>query len=176
MEQSSGLVHIYCGDGKGKTTAAIGAAVRAVGNRFRVLFVQFLKGSSTGELEPLKKLGVDVLRTETVKNFLNKMSPNELEVCRIDHLKTFNEALLRFSSQKYDMVILDEVIDAINKNLIDERRLIDIITASYQIPELILTGRNPSPALISMSDYVSEITEVKHPFKQGIIARKGIEY
>lgn len=171
-----GLIHIYTGDGKGKTSAAVGACVRAAGHGWRILFVQFLKGSFTGELIPLEKLGVSVCRTEDVKKFVFQMDEKELARCREDHSRCFQTAADALRSGEYDLVVLDEVIGAVGLGLIDEEALVALLKEKQPKTEVILTGRGASDKLKKTADYLSEIRMEKHPYEQGIPARAGIEY
>ena len=168
-----GLVHIYTGDGKGKTTAAIGLSIRAAGTGNRVLFAQFLKGADTGELEPLKAAGIKILRTD-VKKFVPYMTSAEVDDCKKqqhDCLEAISEII-----GDYDLVVLDEVIGAVCMRVIEQKRLVRLICEKPPKTELVLTGRDAPESLIALADYVSEIRCVKHPYNKGIKARRGIEY
>ena len=169
-----GLVHIYTGDGKGKTTAAVGLAARAAGWGLRVMFAQFLKGRPTGELEPLRKLGVDVVRGESVTKFIPYMTTAEKEECR----RTQHEVLQNVKSgiKNYDVVILDEVFGAISSGMIEEDEVLSLIETKPEGTEIVMTGRGASKSFLALADYVSEIKAVKHPYDRGMGARKGIEY
>lgn len=169
-----GLVHIYTGDGKGKTTASVGLAVRAAGAGKRVLFLQFLKGRPTGELVSLKKIGVSVVRSEAVTKFVPYMNEQELKECRQSQEAVFNEIKSRINS--VDVVILDEVIGAISSGMISLGETIELIKSRPAGTEIVLTGRDAPQKLIEIADYVSEIKSVKHPYDKGITAREGIEY
>ena len=171
---SEGLVHIYTGDGKGKTTAAVGLAVRAAGAGLRVMFAQFLKGQPTGEIEPLKKLGVIVIRGEAVTKFILNMNPAEIEECRRAQLGTLEA--VRNGINKNDVIILDEIFGAISTGMIEMSDIVSLIEKKPRGAELVLTGRDAPARLIGLADYVSDIKAVKHPYDKGITARKGIEY
>jgi cob(I)alamin adenosyltransferase len=168
-----GLVHIYTGEGKGKTTAAIGLAVRASGAEKKVLIVQFLKGMDTSELEPLRKLGITVCRGETQK-FIPFMTQDELQDCKKIQESTFEKAIENING--FDMVILDEALGAISADMISMSAVIRLISDKPEATELILTGREAPEELIRLADYVSDIRCVKHPYNKGICARKGIEF
>jgi cob(I)alamin adenosyltransferase len=170
----SGLTHIYTGHGKGKTTAAVGLAVRAAGDGLRVLFVQFLKGRATGELGPLKSLGVDVVRSPGVKKFIPDMTQQEREECGVAQHTCLNAAI--DSAARYDLIILDEAFGAAETGMIDIDALAEFVKHKPDSLELVLTGRGAPQRLIELADYVSEIKAVKHPYDRGITARKGIEY
>ncbi len=173
----NGLTHVYCGDGKGKTTAAIGLGVRACGSGKRVLLVQFLKGNTSGELAVLKQLaGFEVMPAPEHIKFTFQMTPRELEetalLCGSQFCKVVSEA----HAGSCDMLILDEVFGAIHCNLLTNEMLTDFIKNKPPKLELVLTGRDPGPEVLALADYVSEIKKVKHPFDRDIPARKGIEF
>ena len=168
-----GLVHIYTGNGKGKTTAAVGLACRAAGAGKRVLVAQFLKGRDTGELASLKMLGVRVLRTD-VKKFVLSMSEEEKAEC-----KAGQEACLRAIREMaadYDLVILDEILGAISMEMVGLEDVVNLIRNKPEPGELVLTGRGAPEELIALADYVSDIQCVRHPYEKGIQARRGIEF
>lgn len=167
------MIHIYCGDGKGKTTSAIGLAMRMVGYKKKVLFIQFLKGSYTGELSILENnKNITVKRCDKPYAFFNAMSDNDRE----NIVKCHNENL-RYASENinsFDMIVLDEIFAAYNYELADKEKIKDI-TNKYK-GELVLTGRGPDEWFIERADYISEIKKIKHPFDKGINAREGIEF
>lgn len=173
----TGLVHIYTGNGKGKTTAAVGLGVRAYGRGLKVLMVQFLKGSGTGEINTLKLLEPDfmVYRNNEIKKFIKDMTPEEVEKTKKIQQDIFNFAKDAIMDGNQDLVILDEIMAAITLKLVDLQDVIDLIKNKPQNIELVLTGRNAPPELVDLADYVSEIKAVKHPMEKGIMARKGIE-
>ena len=146
MEQ--GLIHIYCGDGKGKTSAAIGLAVRAAGSGLKVLFTRFLKNLSEEK------------KQEVRETYLQLWRAIELEVL----------------TGRYDVLVIDEFMAAYKYDLIPKDEAIEFLKKKPKELEIVLTGRNPDEKLVELADYVSEIKKVKHPFDQGIYARKGIEY
>lgn len=172
-----GLVHVYTGDGKGKTTAALGTALRALGWGMRVCMVQFIKGyPDIGEMKFAKHFGDRFV----VKQFA-------VDTCRaIDEAKVLQrkksaEAAMAYAeqtvmSEEYSVVILDEINNAIHHGLIDTNRVLELIFSKPKNVELILTGRNASPAIIEAADYVTEMNLIKHPFQKGITARQGIDY
>lgn len=168
-----GLIHIYTGDGKGKTTAAVGLAVRANGAGRKVLLVQFLKGMDTSELEPLHKLSITIWRSEE-KKFIHHMTRDELQACKQTQESIFQKVVEQI--QDYDMVILDELLGAISTDMISESEVVRLMQEKPQATELILTGRDAPDELVELADYVSDIRCVKHPYDQGVAARKGIEF
>ncbi len=171
-----GLVHIYTGNGKGKTTAAIGLGIRAAGSGMKVLMVQFCKGSSTSEENIIEKLKPDfeLYKYKQICKFVWQMTPEEKKQMAEDTLNLFNFAVN--SAKNKDMLILDEIMAAITNEFIDVRKVVDFINNKPSHLELVLTGRNVPKELIDIADYVSEINAVKHPMTSGIMARKGIEF
>ncbi len=170
-----GLVHLYYGDGKGKTTAAVGLSVRAAGRGLKVSFVQFMKGSQTGEIDILKKIdGIKVLRSEEDFGFFKHM-PKEVQ----DNLTKVHNSILEEGFKFVEnggVIVLDEVTHAVNFGLIDEERLKSLILNRSEGTEVVMTGRNPRLWLIEEADYVCEIKNIKHPFDEGVGAREGIEF
>lgn len=169
-----GLTHIYTGDGKGKTTAAIGLAVRAAGRGLRVRIIQFMKGSaSSGEIKPLRAIaGIDIDRMG--ENFLSTSPPDQAAVAA--SLEAAMAAAADALSGQYEVVILDELITATSLGVVPEDWVLGLIDDPQRRAELILTGRGASTRLIAAADLVTEMQLIKHPFDQGISARKGIEF
>ncbi|MCI8650216.1 MAG: cob(I)yrinic acid a,c-diamide adenosyltransferase [Anaerotruncus sp.] len=173
----SGLIHIYCGDGKGKTTAAIGLAVRAAGAGKRVLLLQFLKGQPTGELASLAMLPqVTVLRGKMGGKFTFQMGERELQQTYDLQTKNLLTAVETARAGDCDLLILDELFGALSTETVDEDLLRNFIIHKPAALELVLTGRNPPDWLLKAADYVSEICKRKHPYDKGIQARQGIEF
>lgn len=170
---NKGLIHIYTGNGKGKTTAALGLAVRAKGAGLKVLIAQFLKGRDTGELESLRKLGIPVIRSD-MRKFIPYMSPDELKKCKTEQGRCFED--VRREAGSYDLVVLDEIFGAISTGMIDESEAAQFVRNKPEQTEIVLTGRNAPDEFIELADYVSEIESVKHPYGKGIGARRGIEF
>jgi len=168
-------VLIFTGDGKGKTTAAVGMAVRAVGNGMKVKIIQFVKEAPTGEMEVLKNtLGVEFVQTGL--GFLPEESSKEFE----KHITAAKEGLSiakkAIESGKYDIVVLDEICFAVSKNLLEEKAVIECVKKAKAESCIVLTGRNASDGLIKMADTVSEIKCTKHGYDCGIKAQKGVEF
>lgn len=164
------MIHIITGNGKGKTSAAAGMALRMCGYGKNVLFAQFLKGSDSGEVTVLKNIpGITVMRLSKNYGFFKSMSDNDISAVKDEHYKILHAAL----HGDFDMVILDEILPAMNNSLIDTKLLENILSLDK---EIVLTGRNPAPELIDRADYVSEIVKIKHPFDKGILARRGVEF
>lgn len=171
-----GLIHIYCGDGKGKTTAAVGLAVRCAGRGNKVLLVQFLKSRDSGELYSLAKLpDIEVMRGKESKKFTFQMNEEEKHALLIEHNKMFEQVLEKIKNGGYSLLILDEVIGALNAKVFEMPKLIEFLRHKPENLEVVLTGRNPAPELVEIADYVSEMRKVKHPMDTGIMAREGIE-
>lgn len=172
-----GLIHIYCGDGKGKTSAAIGLAVRAAGSGMKVLFTRFLKNESSGELVILDEIPqIKVLHLEKSYGFFKNLSDEEKEEVRETYLKLWRAIELEVLTGRYDVLVIDEFMAAYQYELIPQDEAIRFLEEKPEGLEIVLTGRNPKEEVLELADYVSEIRKVKHPFDQGIYARKGIEY
>lgn len=170
------MVHIYIGDGKGKTTAALGLLIRAHGAGLSCLFVQFLKGNHTSELVSLETLKIPYIRTDDVKKFVAYMDQNELEICRENHQDCFARLTQMVEQNSFDCVVLDEVLDAVSTGMLSEEQLLNFLNQMSDCSEIVLTGRNPSPKVLSTADYITEMKKIRHPYDKGIGARKGIEY
>lgn len=176
-DRTAGLVHIYCGDGKGKTTASVGAAVRAAGSGKKVVIKRFLKNDQSGEVEVLKKIPeITLLPCTRQFGFSWKMSPQEREEAKTYYNEELEKAWKMVLDQDSDMLILDEAVGACSLGFINEERLLALISSKPEKLEVILTGRNPSKALLASADYVTEMVMRAHPYTRGIPARKGIEY
>ena len=175
-----GLIHLYTGEGKGKTTAAVGLAVRAAGAGKRVIFLQFMKGRDTGELHALDKLpGIEILRSKKDFGFYFQMTEEQKKELTEIHNGLLKRALERTLSGEADVIVLDEVTYPINWKLLDEtllRRLLSREDDKPYFPEIVCTGREPQEWLVNCADYVTRMECVKHPFDRGIGAREGIEY
>ena len=173
-----GLVIVYTGNGKGKTTAALGMALRAAGYHHKVCLIQFIKGSwPYGEMESLKRLEPEVELIIAGKGFvgiIDDSSPRE------DHIKIAKKALQtskeKIQSNAYNIVILDEVNYAINLGLIDVADVLKLIKSKPENLNLVLTGNHARQEIIDAADLVTEMKEIKHPFKSGIKAKKGIDF
>lgn len=158
-----GLIHLYYGDGKGKTTAAVGLTVRAAGREMRVLFAQFLKHGKSGELRILEQLKqVSILRCEGVRKFTFQMDASELQQTRDVQNRMLQEIIYRVGQGRgYDLLILDEAINAVSTGTLDEALLRAFVEQKPEPLELVLTGRNPPGWLIGRADYLSEICSRK---------------
>ena len=167
------MIHIYTGDGKGKTTAAIGLAVRMAGYDKKVLVAQFLKGSYTGELALLNAApNITVLRCEENCGFVNGMS----EADKIN-VKATHDNILSYiidNMESFSMIVLDEIFDALGCGLASEAYVKHL--AEKFSGELVMTGRNPDKCFWDAADYITEMKKIKHPYDKGIAAQEGIEY
>ena len=170
-----GLVHIYCGDGKGKTTASVGLAVRAAGADQKVLFVQFLKNGNSAELASLRLLGIETMVCETPHGFIWTMSEEEKTQAAADYTELLREAFAE-AENHVDLLILDEAVGAAGCGMIPEDELIKLLEERPEDLEVVLTGRDPSEALQAQADYITEMKKIRHPFDKGIDARRGIEF
>ena len=171
------LLHIYCGAGKGKTTAATGLAVRAAGSSMRVLFARFLKNEFSGELKILDRIPeIEVLHLEKSYGFFKTLSEKEQEEVREMYGRLWNSIQRKISTGDYDMLVIDEFMAAYRYGLIPNEEAVQFLKDRPDNLEVVLTGRDPSDELLELADYISEVKMVRHPFEKGIRARKGIEY
>ena len=175
------MIHLYTGDGKGKTTAAIGLCIRAAGWDQQVCFAQFMKGNDTGELHLLKSLpGVTILRSEKNFGFYSSMSESDKEELTEIHNRILDRILEFVESGKCQLVILDEITYPVNWGLLDMEKLKRLLTFGKQGAdkeiELVLTGRSAQVFLSDMADYITEMKCMRHPYEKGTGARKGIEF
>jgi cob(I)alamin adenosyltransferase len=171
------MLQIYTGNGKGKTTASIGLAVRFAGTGGNVLFCQFMKGSETSELNVLKNIpNVEVVRNSQDFGFYKTMSDDEKSRVKemYNHTLDYLETSLHLGN--FGLVVLDEATYAYNYNLLDKAKFERIIDTYADTVEIVVTGRNPSDFLLSRADYVTNMEKVLHPFDKGVSARKGIEF
>lgn len=168
----TGLVHLYWGEGKGKTTAAMGLALRSLGVGRRVVIVQFLKGRQTGEIPLLEELGARVFRGKAGQKFSFQMDEEERAETRA--LQTEN--LRRALECDADLLVLDEACAAWRKDLVDRELLRRAVLDRPQDREVVLTGRNPPEWMREAADYSTEMKCHRHPFEQGVPAREGVEF
>ncbi len=170
----NGLVHLYTGDGKGKTTAAIGLAVRAMGAGRRVFFGQFIKGREYSELKALRRFGDDIRVEQFGRGCFirGKPSPEDVSVARAG----LDVCARVMAGGRYALVILDEVCVAIHVGLLEEECVLDAVDGRAEGVEVVLTGRFASGRLVDAADLVTRMEEVKHYYASGVPAREGIEY
>lgn len=172
-----GCIHIYCGEGKGKTSAALGLAVRAAGRGLKVLVVRFLKSEDSGEVPVLRHIpGIEVVPCDRTFGFVFRMTEEQKKEAAAYYQKRLENACREAVQSSYDVLVLDELMASCRYGMVDETEVIRFLREKPEKLEVIMTGRDPSKELLELADYVSEIRMVKHPFTKGIPARKGIEY
>ena len=168
-----GYVQVYTGDGKGKTTAALGLALRAVGNDFKVFIAQFVKGLEYCEIKALKRLNDSITVKQYGRGCFIQNNPTKEDIAAARNgLCEITEVI---SSGKYDLVILDEINIALHFKILTLQDVLDLIEIKPGNVELVLTGRRAEKEIIDKADLVTEMREVKHYFTKGVMARKGIE-
>lgn len=177
----SKMIQIYCGEGKGKTTAAIGGAIRAAGAGYQVLFTQFMKGNNTGELSILANIPeLVILRSKKDFGFFNQMTNKDKKELTDIHnylIEEIDKVLTEAQLQnKSCFIVLDEITYAYNWEVVQKDKVCNLLAKKSHQVEFVITGREPAEELMEKADYISCITCKKHPFEQGIAARKGIEY
>ena len=177
-EPERGLVIIYTGDGKGKTTAALGMCVRAAGYKHRVKILQFVKGSwRYGELKGIRLLQEFVEMEQVGEGFVGIIDDDkDIAVHRAAAQQGLEYARSVIKSGQYQIVILDELNVAVHLGLIDLQQVLDLVASKPASLHLVITGRNARPELIEVADLVTEMREIKHPFRQGILAQRGIDW
>lgn len=174
--QPAGCVHIYCGDGKGKTTAAVGLAVRAAGRGMRVLILRLLKTDDSGEVAALGKIPeITVIPCRRTFGFVSGMDAETKQEAAAYYTRQLQDALLRAADGHYDMLVLDEIMAACRTGMVPEQKLIDFLDHRPDRLEVVLTGREPSEQIKQRADYISGIRMEKHPYTKGLAARMGIE-
>lgn len=172
--RETGLIHIYCGDGKGKTTAAMGLALRAAGRGLPVVAAQFLKDGTSGECQMLRQLpGVTMLAANPCGKFSFQMCQAEREQTADCLARLFREAVAK--AQSPGLLVLDEVCGALSCGFLQEGEVIRFLREKPAALEVVMTGRKPSPSLCETADYISEIMKRRHPYDKGVPAREGIE-
>ena len=170
------MFSIYTGDGKGKTTAALGQGLRAVGSGLKVYMVQFLKGGKTGELNSVKNLeNFTIFRFEKPRDFVWNLKEDEIEELKKDIKKGYNFILKALENKECDMLIIDEIMAVLSYKFLSIEEALEIVN-KMENTEIIMTGRNEPKELIKKADLVTEMKMIKHYFEKGIKARKGIEF
>ncbi|MFC1808438.1 cob(I)yrinic acid a,c-diamide adenosyltransferase [Candidatus Omnitrophota bacterium] len=168
------LIHLYIGEGKGKTTAAVGLSLRALIQGKKVLFIQFLKANNSSELKALKKLKAETISFKERHPLFYKSA--SIKKLRLKVAQDFQMARALVEDKRYNFVVLDEALYLLKYKLIKERQVLDLIDSKPKNTELILTGAYSTKALVKKADYVSTIKCTKHPYTRGIPARRGVEY
>jgi len=173
-----GLIHVYYGDGKGKTTAALGLALRAAGCGKNVVVVQFLKNWTCGEHNSFPQLpNVTLLRGKAAGGkFVHEMNEDEKLETKESQDECLKSALTLVESGKCDVLVLDEVLDAYKLGVLDAEMTESLLYSKPDLLELVLTGHDPNAALLERADYVTEMIKRKHPYDEGVNARQGIEF
>lgn len=173
--ENLGLIHVYTGDGKGKTTAALGLALRAAGRGVPVMILQFLKGRPSGETESLRHIpGVTLLRGEDL-GFASAMTPEQRERCKARHGEMLRRGLAAAREGTCGLLVLDEVMAALKHDLLEGSLLRELLESPPPGVELVLTGRNPPAWILEKADYITEMKKIRHPYDKGVTAREGIE-
>lgn len=172
----SSYIHIYYGEGKGKTTAALGLALRAIGADKKVLLTRFLKTNSSSELKALNQLSnITVLPTNTVFGYYYTLNSEEKKNAYVYYQKLLVDACTLACEGHYDLLILDELTYAYCYEFIDVDYLLHFLQNRPEQLEVVITGKHPSPDLLNLADYASEIKKVRHPYDKGVLPREGIE-
>lgn len=173
----SGLVHIYHGDGKGKTTAAVGLTLRAAAAGRKVIFMQFFKNGLSGEVRTLKEIpGVKVIAGVTSGRFFWEMDDEEKKETRLLHDRQVEEAAELINNGSFDFIVLDELLSAWNQDMVDKEAVLKLIDNRPEGVEVCITGRGPAEELLDLADYITNMKLERHPFEKGISARMGIEF
>ena len=171
-----GLMHIYHGDGKGKTTAAVGLAVRAAGAGMRVAFVQFMKDGTSAELNVLKRIdGIEVYAIQNTYGFTWNMRDDDRIQLRMQNDKSIKAMIKAVKEELYQMIIVDEMLSAYQGGFVDKSTVLALMQLCKGSIELVFTGRNPAKELLDRADYITEMKKERHPYEKGITARAGIE-
>lgn len=165
------MLHIYYGDGKGKTTAAIGLACRMIGAGKRVQCIQFLKDGNSSEVGILKNIGVDVVYKKMPTTFVDFDNPQMIKEVSLLQEEIFNKI-----DTTCDCIVLDELLDVMTLSLINEGYVYDCLRSLVDTCEVVLTGRQPSMKFKQLAHYSTEMKKRKHPYEQGMPARKGVEF
>lgn len=169
------MLHIYCGENKGKTTCAMGLALRSAGHGNRVVIAQFLKGGNSGERKALAALpNVTLLPVPETIKFIFTMTEEEKARTRAETTAAFLQAAE--AARSCDLLVLDELCGALSTGMIPLQTVLDFLDSCPDTPEVVITGRDPDPQLLERADYVTEMQKIKHPFDKGLNARKGVEW
>ena len=176
-ENNLGRIHIYYGNGKGKTTCSMGLAVRAAGCGKKVLIIQFMKTGKSSEIKTLENIpGIEVMDAPRMKKFSFNMTDDEKQEMLEADNAVLEEICQKVADGGYDLLIMDECLGSCHKGFLDEQLLIDFLRNKPEHLEVVMTGRHPDDTLMEIADYVTEMHKVKHPYDEGIMARRGIEF
>ena len=170
-----GLIHVISGTGKGKTTSALGLALRAAGHNFQTLIIQFMKkGWNYGELKAIDLIPQITIIQYGTPEFVDKKNPLKID---FDEAKAaLDRTKIAMFKESWDILVLDEINVAIDFRLVSEDEVIELLKRKPKKLEIILTGRYATDKIISLADYYNEVCEKKHPYQQNILARKGVEF
>ena len=175
-EERFGAVHIYCGDGKGKTTCGVGLCLRVAGAGRRVLIYQFMKDNASSERQILKTIpGITLLDGFQEEKFSFQMTEEEKAQRRAYYGKKLQE-VFTMAGTSYDLLFLDEVVYTVREGLLQEKLLLDCLDKKPEELEVVMTGQDPDEELLRRADYVTKMQKIRHPYDRGLCARKGIEY
>lgn len=170
-----GLIHIYTGDGKGKTTAGVGLSIRCAGNGGKVIYTQFLKDNKSSELNIIKQVdNITFVPCENKLGFYTRMNETEKSQTKEIYNNLFKK-VIELAATDCQLLVLDEIIIAYKFQVIDQGLLLSFLKNKPEELEVVMTGRYATEELIALADYVSEVKKVKHPYDQGIMTREGIE-
>jgi len=174
MSLEKGFVHIYTGNGKGKTTAAIGLGIRATGEGLKVYMIQFMKGRRYSEIDALENIKDFTVIQFGRDKFVSKENPEQIDIDLAR--KGFEHAKEIIKNGEHDLIILDEINVAVDFKLIPLKDVLKLMDEKPEKVELVLTGRYVHPDMVKQADLVSEILEIKHPYQNGLQCRKGIDW
>lgn len=177
MKLQKGLVQVYTGDGKGKTTAALGQGLRSCGRGLKVCMVQFLKGGDTGELHSIEKLHplFEIFRFERERGFFWTLNEQEKQELKEDIDRGFDFVKNVVNNEGCDVLIIDELLGVLGNKLLETADIVTLLKSKPESMEIIITGRNVPKEIVDAADLVTEMKEIKHYFRNGIPAREGIE-
>jgi len=175
---NKGLIQVYTGNGKGKTTASIGTAIRAAGHGLNTIIFLFFKSSNTGEFNALKKFKDQIIINfcSSQEKFIRDMNESEKKILKDETIAAFNIAKALINNKKADIFIFDEISYALINNFISPDNLLTLLKNKPENIEIILTGRDMPEEIIQTADLVTEMKKIKHPFDKGIQSRRGFDY
>ncbi|SHJ64231.1 cob(I)alamin adenosyltransferase [Clostridium cavendishii DSM 21758] len=173
-----GYIQIYTGNGKGKTTAALGLGLRASGDNLVTYMIQFLKNSDTGELKAVENLGGNfkIFRFESPKDFVWNLNPNEIDILKKEINEAYLFAMSVLEKKECDILILDEIMGVLGNKFLTEEQVLTLMEKKPDDIELVMTGRNVPKTIEEKADLITEMKPIKHYFNKGVEAREGIEY
>jgi cob(I)alamin adenosyltransferase len=176
-KKETGLIHIYCGNGKGKTTAAFGLGIRAAGRDKQVVIARFLKTEDSGEVFVLRQIpGIHLIYCEESFGFTFQMTKEVRRKAAQYYSRMFEQAVELAENRNGDLLILDEILPACQEGFVEKEKLEAFLIHKHKSLEVVLTGRRPWDKVLDLADYVTEMKQIRHPYEKGILAREGIEY